>query len=94
MPGKIDELIAKAKLNDLLNRQKEEEENKSVLLIVLAIVGGVIAVAGIAFLVYRCMNGCYKDCDNDFDYDEFEDDFEEEDEDYLTEPDVYVKATK
>ena len=78
---KIDELIASNnKLAELLGK-KEEPEKKccNTLVWVLAIVGAIAAVAGIAYAVYRYMN---QDCFDDFDFedDDFEDDFEDEEE--------------
>ena len=56
MSAKLDELINNAKITELLNKKKQEEENKSCILLILAIIGAVAAVAGIAFAVYRYMN--------------------------------------
>ena len=91
MSGKIEEMINNAKITDLLNRKKVEEENKSCVLWLLAIIGAVAAVAAIAFAVYRFMNPKYADFDGEFDYDEFEDDFEDDD---IDDKDVYVKPVK
>ena len=88
MSGKIEEMMNHAKIAELLNKKKAEEENKNVVLWPLAIVGAVAAVAAIAFAVYRYMNPKYADFDGEFDYDEFEDDFEDDD---INEDDVYVK---
>ena len=49
---KIDELLSTVKLNELLHRQ-EEEKKKSKLLWVCAIAGAVVAVAAIAYGIYR-----------------------------------------
>jgi len=43
MSAKLDELINNAKITELLNKKKQEEENKSCILLILAIIG---AVAG------------------------------------------------
>jgi len=88
MSGKIEEMMNHAKIAELLNKKKAEEENKNFVLWLLAIVGAVAAVAAIAFAVYRYMNTKYADFDGEFDYDEFEDDFEDDD---INEDDVYVK---
>jgi len=75
---KIDELIASnAKLAELLGK-KEEPEKKCcrVVVWVLAIIGAVVAVAAIAYGVYRYMNPDYLD---DFDFDDFEEEFDESD---------------
>ena len=81
MSGKFEEMINNAKITELLNKKKAEEENKSFVLWILAIIG---------FAVYRYMNPKYADFDGDFDYDEFEDDFEDDD---IDDNDVYVKKT-
>lgn len=81
--NKIEELIAEtkiaeAKLNELLHK-KEDEKQKNTVLWVLAIIGAVAAVAGIAFAVYKFMTPDYlEDFDEDFD-DDFDDYFSEED---------------
>ncbi len=90
MSGKIDELINNAKITELLNKRKAEEENKTCILWILAVIGAVAAVAAIAFAVYRYMNPKYKDFDGEFDYDEFEDDFDDDD---LNDDEVYVKKS-
>ena len=91
MAGKLDEIINNAKITEILNKKKAEEENKNCVLWVLAIIGAVASVALIAFAVYRYMNPKYADFDGDFDYDEFEDDFEDDD---INDDNVYVKAAK
>ena len=88
MSGKFDELISNVKVAELLNKKKAEDENKTCVLWILAIIGAVAAVAAIAFAVYRYMNPKASDFDGDFDYDEFEDDFEDDD---IDDKDVYVK---
>ena len=86
MSGKFDELISNVKVAELLNKKKAEDENKTCVLWILAIIGAVAAVAAIA--LYRYMNPKASDFDGDFDYDEFEDDFEDDD---IDDKDVYVK---
>ena len=73
--NRIDELV------DLLKtKTKEEEKGKNTLLWVLAIVGAVAAVSGIAYAVYRFFTPDYlEDFEDDFD-DDFDDYFEDEDE--------------
>ena len=83
MSGKFEEMINNAKITELLNKKKAEEENKSFVLWILAIIGAVAAVAAIAFAVYRYMNPKYADFDGDFD-------FEDDD---IDDNDVYVKKT-
>lgn len=76
--NKVEELIAETKLKDLLNR-KEEEKQKKVILWVLAIIGLVVAVAAIAYGVYKFVTPDYlEDFEDDFD-DDFDDYFSEED---------------
>ena len=91
MSGKIDELISNVKVAELLNKKKAEDDNKTCVLWVLAIIGAVAAMAAIAFAVYRYMNPKNSDFDGDFDYDEFEDDFEDDD---IDGDDVYVKPVQ
>lgn len=81
--NKIEELIAEtkiaeAKLNELLHK-REDEKQKNTVIWVLAIIGAIAAVAGIAFAVYKFMTPDYlEDFDEDFD-DDFDDYFSEED---------------
>lgn len=72
--NRIDELV------DLLKtKTKEEEKGKNTLLWVLAIVGAVAAVAGIAYAVYRFFTPDYLE--------DFEDDFDDDFDDYFSEDD-------
>lgn len=76
--SKVEELIAESKLNDLL-RKKSDDKQKNTVLWVLAIIGAVAAVAGIAYAVYRFFAPDYlEDFEEDFD-DDFDDYFSEED---------------
>jgi len=66
--------------NDLLNRKQEEEKKCNVLLWILAIIGVIAAVAGIAYAVYRYFTPDYlEDFEDDFEDEDFEDDDEEDD---------------
>ena len=79
MSNKIDELVA------MLHRKEKENDNKNKnnLLWILAIIGAVVAIAGIAYAVYRFFTPDYlEDFDDDFDED-FDDYFEDEDLDDL-----------
>lgn len=70
------------KLEELLStlKKKEDEKQKNTVLWVLAIIGAVAAVAGIAFAVYRFFTPDYlEDFEEDFD-DDFDDYFEDEEE--------------
>ena len=72
--NKIDELVSM-----LQKKERDEEKGKNVLIWVLAIVGAVAAVAGIAYAVYRFFTPDYlEDFEEDF-YDDFDDDFFNED---------------
>ncbi len=72
--NKIDELV-----DILKKRENDEEKPKTVILWVLAIIGVVAAVAGIAYAVYRFVTPDYlEDFEDDFD-DDFDDYFEDED---------------
>ncbi len=90
MYDKIDDMISNAKLSQLLHKKSAEEERKTNLLWILAIIGVVASVAAIAYAVYRHLTPRYlDDFDGDFDYDEFDDDFDDDDEDVA----VYVKPS-
>lgn len=72
--NKLEELVAALK-------KKEDEKQKNTVLWVLAVIGAVAAVAGIAFAVYRFFTPDYlEDFEEDFD-DDFDDYFEDEDDD-------------
>ena len=75
--NKIDEVLELLK-----QRERESEKPKNVILWVLAIVGAVAAVAGIAYAVYRFVTPDYledfeDDFDDFFDDDEYDDEYEE-----------------
>lgn len=89
--NKIEELLEQVKgkdlkdLKELLNKKQvvvEKEKKCSPLLWILAIVGFVAAVAGIAYAVYRYFTPDYLEDFEDEDYDDDDDDFEDEDEDF------------
>ena len=76
MSNKVDELLNTARINELLHRKELEEKNKNTIVIVLAIIGAVAAIAGIAFAVYKYLTPDYlDDFDSDDIYDNFDDDF-------------------
>jgi uncharacterized membrane protein len=78
--NKIEDIISATKLNEILQKRDDDKIKKTILW-TLAIVGAVVAIAGIAYAVYRYFTPDYlEDFDEDFE-DDFEDDyFEEEDE--------------
>ena len=79
--SRVEEIVNATKLNDLLHRKEEEDKKKNCILWVLAIIGAVAAVAGIAYAVYRFFAPDYlEDFEEDFD-DDFDDYFEDEEDD-------------
>ena len=78
----LNNLNLNEKIEDLLAalKKKEDEKEKNTVLWVLAIIGAVAAVAGIAVAVYRFFAPDYlEDFEEDFD-DDFDDYFEDEEE--------------
>ena len=78
----LNNLNLNEKIEDLLAdlKKKEDEKEKNTVLWVLAIIGAVAAVAGIAFAVYRFFATDYlEDFEEDLD-DDFDDYFEDEEE--------------
>ena len=68
--------------------KKKEEKNSNTLLWILAIIGAVAAVVGIAYAVYRYMTPDYlEDFDDEFE-DGFEDDFFDDEDDDEDEEDI------
>ena len=77
--SKLEDMINSSRVNELLHRREQEEKKKNCILWVLAIIGAVAAVAGIAYTVYRFFTPDYlEDFEDDFD-DDFDDDFFEDD---------------
>ena len=78
--NKLDEILDNARVNELLGRKKEEEKKCNKLLWVIAVIGAIVAVAGIAYAVYRYLTPDYlEDFEDNFD-DDFDDDFFEDEE--------------
>ena len=84
--NKLENLIDIARLNELLGKKEEEKKEWNVVVCILAVLGAIAAVAGIAYAVYRYLNPRYLE---DFDED-FEDDFEDEEETEDEEDDFFV----
>ena len=77
--NKIEDMLSATKLNEIL-RKRDDDKIKKTILWTLAIVGAVVAVAGIAYAVYRFFTPDYlEDFDEDFG-DDFEDDYFEDEE--------------
>lgn len=78
--ARMEDVLNAGRLNDFLHRKEEEDKKKNCILWVLAIIGAVAAVAGIAYAVYRFFTPDYlEDFEDDFD-DDFDDDFFEDEE--------------
>ena len=85
--NRMEEIVNSTKLNEFLHRKEDEDKKKNCILWVLAIIGAVAAVAGIAYAVYRFFTPDYLD---DFE-DDFDDDF---DDDFFEDEDAEKKAEK
>ena len=73
----IEDLLAMAKINALLDKREDEEVRK--VCFVLAIIGAVAVIAAIAAAVYRYLAPDYlDDIEDEFEDDFFDDDDEEE----------------
>lgn len=95
--SRVEDFINSAKTNEMLGEllhiKKEEEKKQNALMWVLIVIGAVIAVAGIAYAVYRFFTPDYlEDFDEDFD-DDFDDDFFDDEEEEIAE-DKTEKAEK
>ena len=78
--NRMEEIVNSTRLNEFLHRKEEEDKKKNTILWVLAIIGVVAAVAGIAYAVYRFFTPDYlDDFEDDFE-DDFDDDFFEDEE--------------
>lgn len=77
---KIEEMITASKLSSLL-KKNDEDKAKRTILWVLAIIGTVVAVAAIAYAVYRFFSPDFlEDFEDEFDEDFEADFFDSEDE--------------
>lgn len=90
--NKLENLIDIAKVNELLGKKEEEKKKCNAVVWVLAIIGAVAAVAGIAYAVYRALvqRSNYMD---EFE-DDFEDEFEDEDAEEDDEDDFFVDESE
>ncbi len=83
--AKLDDLLAQAKLKELLNKNPivvEEKKKSNPLVWILAVVGAITAIAAIAYAVYRYLTPDYLE---DFEDEEFEDEDEDFDDDFFEE---------
>lgn len=88
--AKLDELLEVIKTKELM---KKEDDKKNCIIWILAIVGAVAVIAGIAYAVYRYMTPDYlDDFDDDFD-DDFEDDDMDEEETVKAKPEEAAQET-
>ena len=71
--NKMEDIISATKLNEILQKRDDDKIKKTILW-TLAIVGAVVAIAGIAYAVDRFFTPDYLE---DFE-EEFEDDFEDD----------------
>ena len=79
----IKDILAAAKLNEILRKDEEEAEmsKKSPIFTVLAVIGAIVAVACIAFAVYKYFTPDYlDDFDDGDDFGDEDDLFEDEEE--------------
>ena len=85
MNQKFEDLMNTVKIHDFCCKKQQEEEEKSHAVVwVLAIIGAVAVIAGIAYAVYRYLTPNYIDMiDEDFDddLDFYDDDFDDYDDD-------------
>ncbi len=88
--NKLEDLINVAKLNELLCKKEAEEKKGNTVLWVFAVIGAIVAIAAIAFAVYRYLRPDYLE---DFE-DDFEDEFDDEDEDEFFEDEEDVASAK
>ena len=77
---KLEELINNSALGELLHKEEVKKEKKHTALIVLAIVGAVVLIAGAAYAAYRFFAPDYLDDFEDEFEDEFDDDFFDDEE--------------
>lgn len=80
MDNKFNELVNAIKVNELFHKKEVQDDKRNNFMCILAIVGVVALVAGIAVAVYKYLTPEYiDDMDDDFDFDD--DLFEDEDTD-------------
>lgn len=71
MDNKFDEIVNAIKVNELFHKKEVAEDKKNTILGILAIVGIVTLIAGIAVAVYKYLSrDDYDEYDDDFDFDD------------------------
>ena len=83
MNKKIEEILSTTKLNELLKREEKKECSKKILWGILATVGVIVLVAGIAYAVYYFFfaKKALEDFDDEYIYDDDFDFIDDEDDD-------------
>lgn len=82
MDNKINDLVNAIKINELFHKKEVEEEKKKNCIIILAVVGIITLIAGIAFMIYKFVTPDYYEDDYNFDEDLLDDeDYEDFDDD-------------
>lgn len=83
MNKKIEEILSTTKLNELLKREEKKECSKKILWGVLATIGVIVLVAGIAYAVYYFFfaKRALEDFDDEYIYDDDFDILDDEDDD-------------
>lgn len=74
----LDDILSIAKFNEIVKKEEPKEKTGNKVLWVLAIIGAIAAVAGIAYAVYNYLTPDYLDDFDDYD-DDFDDDFFDDD---------------
>ena len=81
---KLEELLATSKLKEILHKsgiEVKKEKKSNPVVIVFAVIGVVLALAAIAYAIYRYFTPDYlDDFEDDFEDDDFDDDFTENEE--------------
>jgi len=82
--NKLEELLATSKLKEILHKsgiEVKKEKKSNPVVIVFAVIGVVLALAAIAYAIYRYFTPDYlDDFEDDFEDDDFDDDFSEDEE--------------
>ena len=94
--SKLEELLATSKLKDILHKsgiEVKKEKKCNPLLIIFAVIGVILAMAAIAYAVYRYFTPDYlDDFEDEFEDDDFDDDFtEDEEEEEVTKEEAKVE---